>query len=458
MRFSDRILRFFRHYLPAPFTLAVLLTLLSLLLALVFTSPAPDRKDPYFFQLLGFWQDGFWGLLKFAMQMMLMLVLGHVLALSKPFNALISRSLFFCRDTATAALTVTLLTCFMALFNWGLGLIFGAVFARKVGEYAADRLIPLNYSVIGAAGYSGLMVWHGGLSGSAPIKVAEAGHELEAITGQIGMEYTVFSTMNLVVALALLIVLPLAMYWLGKRAAPSPEGVLARLRGGGKPASAGAVTGGAQRFPAERLDDAPWMAYLFGGMLMLTAVYQAFFRPDELSLGFLNPNWINFFLFGAGLLLHGSFRSFLDAVGKAIGGSAGIMIQFPLYAGILGILSHSGLIGLFSDFFVDISTETTFPLYTFFSGGVVNFFVPSGGGQWIVQGSVVMDAACELGFSQPKAVMALAYGDQLTNMLQPFWALPLLGITELRARDILPYTMFLMLVGAVIFIGALLIF
>lgn len=124
----------------------------------------------------------------------------------------------------------------------------------------------------------------------------------------------------------------------------------------------------------------------------------------------------------------------------------------------MGIMSHSGMVQIMSAFFVSISNETTFPVFTFISAGIVNIFVPSGGGQWAVQGPIIVEAATQLGVSIPKSVMALAYGDQLTNMLQPFWALPLLGITGLKAKEILPYTLILLLAGIIIFIGGLLIF
>ena len=141
-----------------------------------------------------------------------------------------------------------------------------------------------------------------------------------------------------------------------------------------------------------------------------------------------------------------------------MGGASGILIQFPLYFGIMGIMKETGMIELMSDFFISISNENTFPIYTFFSAGLVNIFVPSGGGQWAIQGPIIVEAAMKLGVSIPKSVMSLAYGDQLTNMLQPFWALPLLGITGLKAKEILPYTLLLMLLGGMIFIGGLLIF
>jgi short-chain fatty acids transporter len=415
-------------------------------------------------QLLGFWEDGLWtnGLLVFALQMMLMLVLGHVLALSKPVNRLILAMVQHCNTTANAAFLVTFLTVAVSLFNWGLGLIFGAIFARKVAEYAVQLGLNLNYALIGASGYSGLMVWHGGISGSSLTKVAEPGHlsnlmadilpaqQLAALPNRIGFEDTVFSNMNITVSIALLVILPLAMYFIGKRGTAGIPVLKASMLQSDK--SAEVPTG------AERLDHSFFLALFFGGVILLYAFYKAFILPTKISLDFINPNFINLTLLGLGIVLHGNFSRFIRGVEEAIGGAAGILIQFPLYFGIMGIMSHSGLVNQFSQFFVSISTEVTYPIYTFFSAGIVNVFVPSGGGQWGVQGPIIVKAAQELGVPLNKSIMALAYGDQLTNMLQPFWALPLLGITGLKAKEILPYTLFLMLIGMVIFIAGLLVF
>jgi short-chain fatty acids transporter len=166
-----------------------------------------------------FWEKGLWdkNLLVFAFQMMLMLVLGHVVALSQTVNKVIEKMSTLFTNTAQAAALVTVLTLLVSLFNWGLGLIFGAILARKVGEYATKNNIKLHYPIIGAAGYSGLMVWHGGISGSAPIKIAEQGHFMQEKIGVISQEATIFSSMNLSVSLLLLIVLPMLMYFLGKK-------------------------------------------------------------------------------------------------------------------------------------------------------------------------------------------------------------------------------------------------
>ncbi|OFZ67461.1 MAG: hypothetical protein A3D92_19060 [Bacteroidetes bacterium RIFCSPHIGHO2_02_FULL_44_7] len=209
---------------------------------------------------------------------------------------------------------------------------------------------------------------------------------------------------------------------------------------------------------AERLDRSYIFPVLIGGVLLCYSVYAAVLGYDLKGLGFISPNFINLLLLALCLTLHESIHAFLKAVDSAIGGAAGILIQFPLYFGIMGVMRESGLVQNFSDFFVSISNETTFPLFTFISAGFVNIFVPSGGGQWAVQGPVVLKAATELGVSAPKSIMALAYGDQLTNMLQPFWALPLLGITGLKAKAILPYTLALMGIGALIFTAVLLLF
>ena len=170
----------------------------------------------------------------------------------------------------------------------------------------------------------------------------------------------------------------------------------------------------------------------------------------------ITPNLINFFMLGLGIILHGSFKKFGNAVHESITDISGILIQFPLYFGIMGIMNQSGMVTQISDFFVSISNATTLPIFTFFSAGLVNIFVPSGGGQWVVQGPIVVESALQLGVPLPKAIMALSYGDQITNMLQPFWALPLLGITKLKAKEILPYTLIAMVVASTIYVLGLL--
>lgn len=450
--FLEAYLSWVRRVLPSPLSIALILTILTACIVLLVGEHDRDTLG----LIKQTWSEGLWssGLMVFAMQMMLMLVLGHILALSPPVRTLINKAVQPCNTTAKAAMIVSFFTMIVALFNWGLGLIFGAIMARKVGEKAHAESLAINYPLVGAAGYVGLMVWHGGLSGSSLIKVAEGGH-LASLMGegyarilpaQISLAETVFAPMNLTVSLALLIAVPTVLYFIGQRLSPT------RIKL--QPHTFEALDDG-NYVGAELLDHRRALPLAFGVMILLVCFGLA---QESGWLSFFTPNNINLLLFGLCMVFHPSIASFNYALEDAIKGASGILIQFPLYFGILAMMRESGLIVWISDFFIRISTSLSYPIYTFFSAGIVNIFVPSGGGQWAIQGPIIISSSQELGVPLHKAILAMAYGDQLTNMLQPFWALPLLGITRLTARDILPYTLLLFLTGTVIFIAALLLF
>lgn len=463
MNFTDRYTKIFKYLLPSPFTIAVVLSIITFLIALIFTNTSNQKTISYSFELLNYWEEGIWNSssLVFAMQMMLMLVLGHVLALSKPIDSIISLLTKQCTNTAKAAFLVTLLTVLVSLFNWGLGLIFGAIFARKIAEFAQRNQLKINYPLIGAAGYSGLMVWHGGLSGSSLSKVAEPNHLKEMMSGILSPEQITFlptkisywetfgTPMNLTIMIMLITILPLAFYLIGKKATNQHITLQQRHT---------ILSNNTTLFGAEKLDYSNWFKLFFGGIMLIFILQKIAIEYHYNVLDFFTPNNINLLLFCLSILFHSNFNCFLTAVDEAIVGASGILIQFPLYFGIMGIMKGSGLVTQISDFFITISTPFTFPIYTFFSAGLVNIFVPSGGGQWAIQGPIIVKSALELGLSLPKSILALAYGDQLTNMLQPFWALPLLGITGLKAKQILPYTLLLMFLGFFIFLVGLIVF
>lgn len=470
MTFIQAFEKGIRKIFPSTFTIAISLTILTFILAFfltdtvdlslagksyykdVLTDPLSNSNN-HFLQLIGFWYKGLWNtsLLAFAIQMMLILVLGYVLASTSLFQKLIDNVLRYCTSTPKAAFLVTLFTLLISFFNWGLGLIFGAIFARKVGEYASKHNIRLNYPLIVAAGYAGLMVWHGGISGSAPLKVAESGHFMSLVGKNIpaiDMGQTIFSPMNITITLLLLLVLPIVMYFIGRSDSGLSKPELTETRPDDLKFTS-TLSG------AEKTDYSRIVAIGLGISFLLIATYKAFLTGN---ISVLDPNFLNFLLLGLSLVFCGTIVRFLNRVKEAMGAASGILIQFPLYFGIMGIMKYSGLVEIFSGFLMNISSETTFPIFTFLSAGLVNIFVPSGGGQWIVQGPIIVEAAQNLGVPLSKSIMALAYGDQVTNMIQPFWALPLLGITGLKAKDIIPYTLILMFIGIVIFISGLLIF
>ncbi len=328
--FSDRFARAFKKLLPSPFGIAICLTIFVFLVALFLMRPSEISFLSHSENLALSWHQGLWksSLLTFAFQMAFMLVLGHALALTKPFSAAINKlTSIFCKNTATAAFGVTLLTVLVALFNWGLGLIFGAIFARKVGEYALQRKIPLNYPLIGAAGYSGLMVWHGGFSGSSLSKIAEPGEliskaselspeKLALVPESISYSETVFSSMNLTVSLVLIVVLPLVMYLIGKRR--KTDSITREFNIKGKTELVSKILGG------ERIDHLSSVGIGFGVLILVVAVIVANHSEGGIvGLEYINPNWINLVLFGLALVFHRTFSSFLRGIDEGIGGAAG---------------------------------------------------------------------------------------------------------------------------------------
>jgi short-chain fatty acids transporter len=446
MSFSRQYIKLVERFLPSPFVIAILLSGITFLLALIFT----EQEGSIFKQsqsILGYWQTGFWELLAFTMQMVLILLLGHTLALTPFFSKIIHKIASIPKNTAQAGFLISFFTIIMSFLNWGLCLVFGAILSRRIGENFTAQNKAFNYGILGAAGYSGMMVWHGGLSASAPLKVAEAKHFLVDKIGVISISETLFSTMNIVISFVLLIAVPSLFYLLGKyfKSNSDYQSILTQKEEK------------VEEIQPNDSENKTWIAYALGGVMLLSAILFAVDKWQS-NQAFMDLNFVNFLFLTFGILLHGSLAKFMAAVNSGIQGVSGIVIQFPLYSGIMGIMKYSGLVILISDFFVSISTATSFPILTFFSAGLVNFFVPSGGGQWAVQGPIVVEAAQALNIPIPKIVMALSYGDQITNMLQPFWALPLLGITQLKAKDILPYSLFALLLGSLIFIGGLLVY
>ena len=451
--------RAFQRWLPSPFAIAVVLTFVAAGLAL--PSAAPH-------EVVEAWTAGLWnpGLLRFGFQAMFMLVLGHVLALAPPVLRGLSKAVRWVTLTPRfAPAKVALLSMMLGWLNWGLGLVAGAILVRGVLDemqkpHASVGLRSLSPGMLGASGYTGLLVWHGGLSGSAPLKVAEAGH-LASLVPQapwapllpetISLSETVFAPWSLTVTVAVVAAVISLFSWLGGRVKGRPEEAegMSTAQEGHQEESTAQPTeslGGV----AEAMDTTPWIACGLGLITLGGAWWWARQSSDGLALSFVTPDWINMLLLALALLAHGQVRGFLEALDKAIAGASGILVQFPLYFGIMGIVTGTGLGATLAGALVDATSAAWLPETLFVSAGVLNVFVPSGGGQWAVQGPLVLEACHALGVSWERGIMAMAFGDELTNMLQPFWALPLLGITGLSARDILPYTLLVMVTAAAV--------
>lgn len=443
--------KLFTKTAPDPFVIAVGLTLLAAILALTFgTYPNAESIPEKASAMIDAWRggDGLWKFLSFGMQMALILVTGHALAASKPIRALIAKLAGLPNSAPAAAALVGLVAALFGLINWGLGLIVGALFAREVARVCASKGIKVHGPLLAAAGYMGLLVWHGGFSGSAPLKMTTETQARDVLpasvfesleTGAVPLSDTLLSPMNLFISGGLLLIIPLVLWLL----TPKHDDEITPMPLDDDAIEVEHDTGDTSGFP-EWIERSPIVVWALA--LMLLWAFARFFTKDGFMK--LGPNEVNTLMLALGLVMHGSVRSYITAAEDGARGCAGIILQFPLYAGIMGMLASSGLINEFSRFMGSIANETTAPIFTMLSAAIVNVFVPSGGGQWGIQGPIALQTGAEAGVAPAKMIMAVAYGDQLTNMLQPFWALPLLAITKVKAREIVGYTAVVMLIAA----------
>lgn len=424
-----------QKYLPDAYLFAVILTFIAFLMALGTTGKGP-------MDIVTAWGNGLWGILAFAMQMTLILVTGHAMASSPAIHNILKSLAATVKTPVQGVMLAALVTGLASFINWGFGLVVGALLAREIAKVVRG----IDYGMLVAAAYSGFVVWHGGISGSIPLALATKGHLVEKQIGIVPVSQTIFAPYNLIITFAIILTVPILFKFIAQSKDDIVEINPALLAD--EPAPAVEVN----PTPAARLENSKIITWIF---CLMGFVYLAFHFATK---GFdLNLNIVIMIFLFVGLLLHGTPISYVRAVNEAIKGAGGIALQFPLYGGIQGIMVGTGLAGIIAKWFISIATAKTFPIFTFLAGGVINFFVPSGGGQWVVQGPINIPAGLALGVDPKVVAMSIAYGDQWTNMIQPFWALPLLGIAKLGIKDIMGYcVMTLLWSGIVITLGLLL--
>ncbi|MFD1634080.1 short-chain fatty acid transporter [Haloplanus ruber] len=432
------------RWVPSPFLFAVILTLIAYVAAIALTPDGP-------YQNIQNWYDGFWTLLTFAMQMVLILVTGYAVADSDFVSSYLDR-LAAVPDTNTqAAALVAAVALLFGYFHWGIGLIVGAIFAIFVARAGHERGKTFHYPILCAAGYTSQTIWHVGPSTSAGLLSATDGHPFQDVIGIVPLNESVFTiyAFGIAVLVFVTVVPVLAFLAPDEKDATGIEEYAPELLRGDDPEEAVSdggttATANAPRSPADRINDSRAVAYLIGiGMMVYVINY--FVNAGGIGEA-LDLNVFNFTFIALGLFLHKTPAAYMETIRDATEGAAGIILQFPFYAGILGIISNSGLSDLIAEGLLAVATPQTFPVIAWLLGGLMNLFVPSGGGEWGIIGGVVGSAAVELGVAPGKAIVAYGVGDMWTNMFQPFWAIPLLGLTQVRARDILGYTIVVMLV------------
>ena len=424
--------RLMERYLPDPFVIVMLLTLLVFFLGM-----GIERESPV--AMIEHWGDGFWDLLTFGMQMVLVLVTGFVLASTPMFKRILAALATLAKTPGQAIILVTVVSIFAAWINWGFGLVIGALFARQL----AQAVRGVDYRLLIASAYSGFIVWHGGLASSIGLLIATDGHFAEDKIGVVSTSETIFSGFNLILVLLMLIVIPLVNRLMMNKI---DEPYIADPQ---KLAEEETTPELKWERAADRVENSITLSQAVGVMGLVFLGYYFFVES-----GSLNLNIVNFMFLFLAIVLHRTPRSLLESLHEAIKGGAGIVIQFPFYAGIMAIMVQSGLAETMSESLIGFATETSLPFWSFISAGIVNLFVPSGGGQWAVQAPVMLPAAEALGVDVSRVAMAVAWGDAWTNLLQPFWALPVLAIAGLKAKDIMGFCLIqLFITGAIIAAG-----
>ncbi|WP_040302876.1 TIGR00366 family protein [Algoriphagus machipongonensis] len=419
-----------KQFFPSPFALVIGLTVLCFLMVIIFGIKEEVSFGKRTLISLGYWQQGFFSLLTFTLQMIMILVFGYALAVFQPVHLFLKRIAHIPKNKTQGVLMTGIIAMVGGLLNWGFGLVIGALLARFVYVAAKEKGYNPNPALLAAAGYLGMAVWHGGLSGSAPLKVAEKGHFLEGKIGVIPISETIGSISNFWVSIGLVFVFALSLLVF------SNSEKSAKIEIDAKPLKA--------ILPGKR----SYFAFIIGFAMVLIAFFNFVFGSVP-ELASVNINTINFLLFGLTLIAYQSMGQFKKAIGSGIKSSIDIFIQFPFYAGILGLMTHSGLLEEFSSGLVSNASQSTLPLISYVSAAAVNLIIPSGGGQFAVQGPIILDSAKAMGMSIGKMVLVFSYGDQISNLLQPFWALPLITITGVKAKDLFKYCLGLCLIGGI---------
>lgn len=423
------------RYLPDPLVIAILLTVFTMGLAIVFQGSSP-------FDVVDYWGEGFWGLLEFTMQMTVVLLAGFILAKTPPVDRFLDMVTSRIHSPKAAIVAATLVGGIGSWLNWGFGLVMGGIVAQKL----AMNVKGLHYPLTIAAAYSGFAVYGIGLSGSVPLLMATPGNFVEDQVGIIPLSETIFSPYLLITNLVVLIVLPVFNAMLH----PKDPAEIRELDPSTVPAVDPTPHDGHPTL-ASRLNNSRVIGIGLG-LIALVFTVRYFMNGGTLTL-----DSVNFIFLFLGILLFARPAAFLKAVNDGVKVVAGIIIQYPFYAGIMGILSASGLAVAFANGFAAISSSESLPFWSFISGGILNLLMPSGGGQFTVQGPVMLEAAAALGADPAATGVAVQIGDQWTNMIQPFWILPVLAISGLKLRDVMGYMVLILLMLGVIFAGSVLI-
>jgi len=397
--------------------------------------------------LIKYFGEGFWSLIPFTMQMTFVTIGGYVVATSPPVQALIDRLARIPRTGRGAVGLVAAATMLSSFLSWGLSLIFGGLLVRALAE---RHELKMDYRAAAGAAYLGLgATWAMGLSSSAAqlqANPASLPKSLLPITGVIPFSETIFLWQSMVVTAVLLVISVIIAVW----SAPGPGTAVTAQSMGIEVSSNEAQETPRPKQPGEWLEYSPILTVLLTLLAAGWLIYE--FSRQSAMIAISNLNTYNFIFIMLGLLLHWRPKQFLNAVVKSVPATSGVLIQFPFYGAIAlmmtGAKNGAGLSvsDQIAHAFVAMSNEHVYPLVIGVYSAVLGFFIPSGGGKWLLEAPYVMQAANDLKVHLGWAVQIYNAAEALPNLINPFWMLPLLGVLGLRARDIVGFTFLQLLV------------
>ena len=441
-RLTGAVIRGFDRYMPEPFAFGIVMTLAAMVLT--YSATPADSHD-----VVLAWGNGLSSLLPFITQVCLTILFAYALAHLGPVPRYLERLASVPKTARAAYGFVTLFAGCVSLIAWPLGTILCGLMALQIALSFRRRGIPVHYPLLGGAAFSGFVVWHMGYSGSAPLLVATAGNPMEVLLGGLlPVTETILSTFNLVTIVLTLATVTIVAMQLGPSSAEIEE-----IQ---EPETDQSASSALQQHTirrvgiADKLENARWLTTTLGLILMTYVVSWFYVKGVQLDL-----NIVNWTFFAACLLLARSSSELTQVFMQACRAVVPTLLQYPLYAGIMGIMLNTGFVAQIAGFFARIGTTESLPLIAFFSGGVINLFIPSGGAQWAVQGPAFLEAAKVLGTDPALIVMGIAYGDQWTNIIHPFVVIPLLIMTGLPANKVLSYSFIMFLVATLPLAGGL---
>jgi len=440
-RVNEFFVNLVKRYLPDPYLLAIILTMITFVMALILT----DRP---FTSLLGDWYGGIFDLFVFILQALLVAVTGFALAQAPVVSSLLDRVARIPKTQAQAGVTVMLATAVASLLSWGLGLVTAAIMSRQIAKQ-----MPVNYGYLVAAAYGGFMVWASGVSSTIALAIATPGSSMNVIEQETGvvtpLTESILPWWNVLPVILLLIALSLYYYKV------APRGGMLSEEDQRKLAEEDEVTEEddeeSDETPARRMENSPVFTLVL--VALMVGYFAVRLSSGDFNLG-LNELIAIFFLLG--WLAHRRPTRYIRTFQNSIRAGGPIALQFPLYGGLMGVMVGSGLSEVIGGWFVAFSSAATLPFWSFISSIIISLFIPSGGGHWVVQGPFMAPAASELGADQSMTAMGVAYGEQVANMLQPFWALPILAIVGLGIRQVMGYEVLAFVIGTLIFGATLL--